>query len=1250
MSVNTDDADLFGEITPTLGKGDDFLIVGLGASAGGIQALQSFFTHVPTDSNMSYVVILHMSPDHESRLAEVLQTTTSIPVTQVKGRVKVVPNHVYVISPNQSLAMHDGYLALSDVTRVEERRAPVDIFFRTLAESQRSRAVSVILSGTGANGSMGLKRVKEMGGVALVQSPTEAEFADMPRNAIATGLVDYVLPVAEIPAKIAGYRDRLGAVKIPIAPLERQESDEIALREIFTHLRVRTGHDFANYKRSTVLRRIERRISVHELADLPAYARLLKDDPAEAQALLRDLLISVTNFFRDPETFEYLAKKIIPKLIENKTAEDQIRVWVAGCATGEEAYSIAMLLAQVVADSIDAPSVQIFATDIDEWAITKAREGYYTINDAADVSPERLRRFFVKEGDGYRVRRELREMVLFANHNVIKDPPFSHLDLVTCRNLLIYLNRSAQERVMEILHFALNPGGYLFLGTSESIEGSDDLFVVFDKEQHIYRSRPVETRLTLPVPEMPTTLRQRPGLNIREQSQILRIPERLSYLDLHQRLLEQYAPPSVIVNEEYDVVHLTEGAGRYMQVGGGEPSNNLLRMIRPDLRLELRTALYQAVQNRTCVEARELPVAVEGQTEYINLIVRPVLREEDAIRGFILVIFEPTTGVEPAKDTVMATVALGEPIARSLEEELMRVRSQLRATIEQSELQNEELKASNEELQAMNEELRSAAEELETSKEELQSLNEELTTVNQELKVKIEEITQTNNNIQNLVNSTDIGTVFLDRSFRVRLFSPRTREIFNLIPADVGRSISDITSRLNDEELMNDIERVIERLNTVEREIQTQDSRWYLMRILPYRTADDRIEGVVITFLDITNRRKAEEALRQSEEQLRSVVDGVTEYAIISMDLAGIIQTWNLGAEKMFGYAPIEAIGESASIIFTPEDREAGIPGEEMNRARHDGRAPDERWHLRKDGTRFYVSGVLNLIGNPPTGFVKMARDLTKAKEIEQQLRDAHELLEEQVAERTRELAVSNESLRSEIAERIQTEKGRVRLLRRLIVAQEDERRRIARDIHDQLGQQMTALRLKLESATEQSAKSKVVRQTLQAAQEIAEKLDASVDFLSWELRPAGLDDLGLRLALANYVKEWSSFYGVPAEFHTSGLDDQHPAPEVSMNVYRITQEALNNVMKHAQAKHVDVLLERRNGTLVLIVEDDGVGFDLEQITSEHNQMGIIGMRERAALVGGSVEIESKANEGTTVFVRAPLSLTDDGWNESNEN
>jgi two-component system CheB/CheR fusion protein len=1233
--------DLFGAESEHRGEGDEFLIVGIGASAGGIGVLKEFFSHVPVDSDMAYVVILHLSPNHDSRLAEVLQTATAIPVTQVDEPVRVVPNHVYVISPNQSLTMTEGNLVLSEMMRIEERRAPVDIFFRTLAESHRSRAVCVVLSGTGADGSMGMKRVKEMGGVAIVQDPREAEYADMPRNSIATGLVDYVLPVSQIPAKILAFKERLGQPGLVAGPLEYPATDEQALREIFTQLRVSTGHDFSNYKRATVLRRIERRLNLHELENLPVYAAYMRDHDEEARGLLKDLLISVTNFFRDCQSFEALERGIIRSLFEGKAAGDQVRVWITGCATGEEAYTMAMLLCEVSQTLTEPPSIQVFATDIDEQAIAKARDGLYTLNDAVDVSPERLSEFFTIEKHGYRVRRELREMVLFARHNLIKDPPFSHLDLVSCRNLLIYLNRTAQERVMQTLHFALNPGGFLFLGNSESIEGSGDLFVTVDKDAHVYQSRALSARLPLPNPDLSITPRAE-ARETHEYAPDARLLERLSYADLHQRLVEQYGPPSVVINEEYDILHISEGAGRYLQVRGGQPSHNLLKMIRPELAMELRTALFQAVQNRTSVEARDIPVLLGERTRLVNMIVRPVLRDGDTARGFILVVFEV------ANENLIATDPI-TPLDRSVDyadDELVKVKAHLRATVEQYETQTEELKASNEELQATNEELLSAAEELETSKEELQSVNEELTTVNQELKIKIEELSQTNDDLKNLMNSTQIGTIFLDRALRVKLFTNDARDIFNLIPADIGRPLLDLTNKLAAEHLHDDAAEVLAGKASVEREVETREGRRYLMRLLPYRTAKDRIDGAVLTFTDLTARKDAEDRLRISEERMRLLVESVTDYAIFTVTPEGHIASWNSGAERVFGYSEAEMIGQSAEILFTPEDRARGLPLQEMKTAVAEGRAASERFHLRKDRSRFYATGVMTpLREGGVKGFAKIARDLTLQQE-QDAVRSSRDQLEVRVSERTGELEAANFSLKEEVRERRAAETRSKSLLHLLVTAQEDERRRVARDLHDQLGQQLTALRLTLEMAKEECGDQTKLSAKIEQVQEMARRVDEDVDFLAWELRPAALDDLGLVVALGNFLQEWSKHFDVSSEFHSTGLTKDRLLPEIETSLYRIAQEVLNNVSKHAQASRVDVILERRDHHVVLIIEDDGVGFDPKKHSASAEDgrgLGLIGLSERVGLVGGTLDIESAPNAGTTIFVRAPISFAGEG-------
>ena len=1235
---------------PASRVGGGFMIVGLGASAGGIRALKEFFANAPERSGMAYVVILHLSPEHESQLAEVLQSSTRMPVMKVTEAVRVEPDHVYVIPPNKSLSMRDGALLLSDVTRIEERRAPVDIFFRTLADSHGARAACVVLSGTGANGSMGLKRVKEYGGLTTAQDPEEAEYAEMPRNSIATGLVDYVLPAAQIPGRLIAYRDALRLIEAGEAdeeqPGARGLREQQALTAILTQLRMRTGHDFTNYKLPTLRRRIDRRIGVAQVAGMVEYAHFMREHPEEARALLKDLLISVTNFFRDRYAFYALEKEVIPKLFDDKGPAGYVRVWVAGCATGEEAYSIAMLLAEYAETLVAPPTIQVFASDIDEAAIQTARAGFYTLNDAADVSPERLRRFFTKVRDGYAVRRELREVVLFARHNLLKDPPFSHIDLVSCRNLLIYLNRAGQEKAMSIFHFAMNPGGYLFLGGSETASDYSDLFAGVDKESNIYQARSAGPR---PVPHLAPSSAPapRPAPSLLpahvESRHELRAQERHSYLNLHRRLLELYAPPSVLLNAEYEIVHLSESAGRYLQMPGGVPSYNLLSVARPELRLELRSALFHASQHGTNVEVPNVQVHVDDRVETLRVTVRPVVRPDDTARGFFIVLFEP---VAPPADVGPATEIIqpAEPAALQLEEELAHVKAQLRSTIEQYEVQHEELRASNEELQAMNEELRSTAEELETSKEELQSLNEELTTVNQELKHKIEEMGQLYNDLQNLIGSTEFATIFLDRSLRVKLFTPRARDIFNLIPTDVGRPISDITGQVAYSDLAADVERVYESLQPVEREIQTKDGRWHLQRVSPYRTDDDVINGVVLTFSDITERKRASEALSLSEERMHIMLDSAEDFAIFSMDAGGHIDSWFAGAERTFGFTAEEAVGRHADIIFTPEDRARGAAEAEMRVAREKGCASDERWHVRKDGSLFYASGVLRTLGDAPgAGYVKVARDLTEQQRAVEELRRTRDEMEQRVAERTEELRRTIEMMLAEVKERRAAEEQSRNLVGQLVSAQEDERRRISRDLHDQLGQQLTALRLKLAALREACGDNEELCAQVGAVQELAERVDSEVDFLAWELRPTALDDLGLTAALTNFVREWSKHYTIPAEIQIAGLDAGRLAPLTETCLYRITQEALNNISKYAQAALVSVVLERRDSEVVLVVEDDGVGFDPELKMPEGRGLGLVGMRERASLLGGSVEIESAPGRGTTIFARVPALLAEGG-------
>ena len=962
-----------------------FPVVGIGASAGGLEALIVFFENTAPDTGAAYVVVMHLSPVHESHADAVLQNATRMPVVAVTKPVHVERNTVYVISPNQILEMNDGYL------RVRERKpgglpVAIDQFMRTLALAHREQAVAIILSGTGADGVSSLSLIKDHGGLILVQVPEEAGHAGMPRTAIDTGLADFVLPVAEMPSKLGDLWRNAMQIELPPGeeePGERSPStapvQEDMLREILTILRVKTGHDFSKYKRATVLRRIERRLQVREVHELGDYLGLLQRDSGESVALLDDMLIGVTQFFRDRDAFNAIERDVIPELFSTRAEGELLRVWSVACSTGQETYSLAMLMAEQAERSNQEYNFQLFGSDIDERAITQARAGLYPPSIAEDVGDQRLAQHFTKEDGRYRIRKPLRDTILFASQNVLRDPPFSKLDLISCRNLLIYLNRDTHAQVLEMFHFALKPNGLLFLGSSESADTLSELFVPVDKKNRLYRAKHATRFPRSSIPMALTPVPPVPSSAITQPSKTS-----FSYASVHQRLLADYAPPSVLVDHESNIVHLSEGIHQFLRHAAGEPSRNLITLIESELRLELRTALFQAVKTGKSVETRRINMERGDRSFYVNMTARPVF-DVNTHTDFVLVLFhkvEQTT----EEQVVNADGVEQDAVLSGLEEELRRTKAQLQDTIEHSETSNEELKASNEELQAINEELRSATEELETSKEELQSVNEELVTVNHELKNKVEEAGKVNDDLQNLITSTDIATIFVDRSRCIKRYTPHAANLFNLIPGDVGRPLADITHRLDYPQLAVDATASFETLRAVEREVSSDDGRWFIARIVPYRTVEDRIDGAVLTFIDITGRRKAEEQMRRNEERMRLVAASTNDYAIMSMDCDGIITSFNSGAQRIFGYSEEEIIGQPDSIIFTLEDRAAGVPDREKRRARAEGRAEDERWQLRKDGGRFFCSGVMTpLTDGEFFGYARIGRDLTGRVEHDRQ-------------------------------------------------------------------------------------------------------------------------------------------------------------------------------------------------------------------------------------------------------------------------
>ncbi len=828
-------------------------VVGIGASAGGVAALLALLETLPPQPGAAFVVILHLDPTARSELPEILEAHTAMPVVAVTESHPLRADHVYVIAPDRQLEISDNRIAATPFREPRGHRAPIDSFFRSLA--RHGDGFAVILTGAGSDGALGVKAIKESGGIILVQDPAEAEYASMPSAAIATDVVDFVLPIRQLGTRLA---ELIGARERVIAHQEAEEEDN--LRRILAHVRVRTGHDFSHYKRSTVMRRLIRRMQVTRKDDFESYFSYLRDNAEEVQALLADLLISVTTFFRDPKAYEALAAKVIPHLFRGD-AQNPVRVWVAGCATGEEAYSIAMLLVEEAGKHELRPEIQVFGSDMDTRALAIAREGRYPAAIETDVSEERLRRFFTRDGDHYRIRRELRDMVLFANHSLLKDPPFSRLGLVSCRNLLIYLDRELQQQVLTTLHYGLLPDGFLFLGSSESSEHPEGLFRVVDRDARIYQSTGRSSQRLLTLPRILGLPAERLGappvtspLNIRTAQ------------SAHRESLERNAPPSALVDHTGRVLHLSENAGRYLQPSAGPLATDIADLVRPELRFELRTALHRAFERDEASLSAAIPVRFNGSAHPVYLQVRPQPRDthdKDSRRAIVFFIegdtdkSGPLTGPEQEDDTVI-----------QLRQELDQAHGRLRTMRGEFETATEELRAANEELQSINEEYRSTAEELETSKEELQSINEELLTVNTELKLKLETVSRANSDLQNLMAAMDFGTLFLDPQLRIKRFTPRLADLFSITPGDEGRPVTDFTHQLDYDGLVGDARAVLDDLVPIEREIHSRKGGWYLVRIRPYRTVDDKIDGVVATFVDISERRQMESDLRTANDTL----------------------------------------------------------------------------------------------------------------------------------------------------------------------------------------------------------------------------------------------------------------------------------------------------------------------------------------------------------------------------------------------
>ena len=1181
---------------------DNLLITAWGASSGGLEALEQCFKHLPDDSGMAFVIVQHLAPDHTApdhtgALPELLARCTQMRVEQARNNVEVAPNRVYIIPPETTLTIEGRKLRVARPAEPRGKRTPIDSFFRSLARERGENAVCILLSGTGTDGTLGLREIKENGGMAMAQTLESASYHAILRSAIETGLVDHILPVEEMPGKLLEYAAHLRSLSSK--PNAFQEQIGTHLGKIHLLLQRRTGHDFSHYKESTIARRLERRMKAVQIDTVEQYAQTLERQPEEADRLFKDLLIGVTQFFRDPGAFEALGRKVIPKLFEGKDSTGEVRAAVIGCASGEEAYSIAMLLHDHASKLNHAPRIKVFATDIDERGLQFARRGVYPEAIAEQIDPERLERFFIRKDHVYQVKRELRDICIFSNHNFIKDPLFSRLGLISCRNVLIYLGPELQQEILPVFHYALRPGGYMFLGPSETASGHAELFRVLDKKYRIYQKKETVARSVLQF--------SHPDIkNLRRPDEKPSKPEgRNLPRQLERMILQRYRPACVAVSENGDAVYFSGRTSRYLEQPTGSPEANVLNMAREGLQIPLRMALHRAAATHKPAVEKNISVRTSAGISSVDVTVEPLA--DLSPPNLYMIAFEETAigngsppGLPPTEVTGLN--ARSEETIRQLESELRAARELAQATFEEFETTNEELKSANEEYQSTNE-------ELENSKEELQSLNEELETINTELSQKVRQLDESKSVLQNLFNATQIATIFLDSELRIRSFTPAAVDMFRLIPSDVGRPITDLATRFSYDDFAHDVAEVLQKVSSRERQLAGESGRHYQMRMLPYRTVHDVIDGVVITFTDVTALSEAEQRALEAKTFADSIVQTVREPLLV-LDADLRVHSANASFYETFRVTPEETRGR---VLYDLGNREWNIPG--LRRLLVE--------ILPRHGSfeDFRVEHEFTGIG-PRTM-------LLNARIVRQHRAGAPLIL----------LAIEDISGRVEIERsREQELESRRALAERLMKAQEDERRRIARDLHDDLAQQLALLEIDIQTIQQKPPADRIsATRVLEPVRRRVCALSDQVRAISHDLHPAILDDLGLKAALRNLVQDFARIRNLVVRLKFDDLRRQVPLP-ITMALYRIVQEALQNIAKHAPDSRTNILVEPTSEGLRLLVKDDGPGFDL----TGSQGLGIISMQERARQVGGKWEIQSRPGHGTRITVVVP-------WSDENQ-
>jgi two-component system CheB/CheR fusion protein len=1201
-----------------------FPVVGFGASAGGLQAFREILENLDSDTGMAFVLVTHMAPDQKSFLAEIVERYTRMPVMQITDGQSPAPNHLYVLLPNQWLTLRDGLFHVEHPSATDRHPRTIDRFFYSLASDQKNRAVGVVLSGADSDGALGLKAIKGEGGIALVQTPDSAAHGWMPRSSIAADHVDLVIPPAEIAAELGrlGHqfsRPEVRSLEVGVGSPEGEQ----AFQRILQLLRASSGLDLRQYKPETIRRRIARRMLLLRVDTLANYARVVQARGDELTTLQEDVLINVTRFFRDTGMWESLRLNVLPVLVQDRAAQKPIRVWCAGCSTGEEAYSLAITILEYLSENkLDTP-VQIFGTDASEQSIETARLAGYPETIAAEVSPERLRRYFIKVDRGYQVSKRVRDNCIFARQNLSNDPPFSHIDIMSCRNVMIYFNQPLQRQVMLTFHYALEPGGYMLLGMSEGLRDYGDVFSPVDRKHKIYMKTGASLPIRFDIPRS-YSMTHMPGVG---RAAALETGGAWPELELQRAadriVLARFGPPGLVIDERLNVLQSRGQTSLFMNISPGAVSWSLGRVLREGLVSETRAAALRSIQENVPVTATASLVDEEDREMRVQIDVLPIMSGGAKPRSF-LVLFQTrsATGDDLMQVPEQNHLTQDEKdrMVAQLRQDLSSTRFHLQSLVEERDARNQELVSANEEIQSANEELQSTNEELETTKEELQSANEELQTLNDELQQRNNVLTQTGNDLSNLLNSVSIPLLMLTSDLRIRQFTPPMQKLLNVRATDLGRSISEIRLQLSVEDIEPILTEVLETLGTRELEVQDREGRWHLLRVRPYRTADNKIEGLVLVLVDIDQLRRSQQHLVDARDFAGGVVESVpVPIVVLSKDCA--IRTVNTAFRQLTQMQAKELENRSLPDLA---NHLWGIEGinEKLDRLlESSGAATIEFEHESNTSQRkTLLIKALALSTDGSRVLLLMIEDITLRREAESLVSRQKEALEGEI----------------ELAERnLKRTQGELRgLTGHLFTAQEEERQRVARELHDDISQRLSLLDILLHEIKGTEWAHEDVK-LLETARDQVHSLNTDVRQISHRLHPAILNDLGLSAALKALVKEFGERENMPVTYLTQELPDSWSS-DAATAIYRISQEALRNVAKHAGKTHVKVILAGDGGRLQLRVMDFGLGFD-QDLETPTSGLGMISMQERARMAGGTLTVQSALGQGTTVIADVPV-------------